>query len=98
MAAVSAATVALRRRVIAALTQAGGDVSTPELCTLAGFNNFEHHAHALPQLRALARAGVVIRTPGAPGRALYWRLNASDQADAELDARLNDPRDFWVDG
>lgn len=88
MAAVRASTVALRKRLIAALEHAGGQVSTPELCRLAGFNNFEHHAYVLPQLRALARIGVLTRIQGEPGGALSWRVNAADQDDAALDARV----------
>lgn len=88
MGTVRAETVALRTRLIDTLERAGGPLSTPELCNRAGFNNFEHHAYVLPQLRALARVGVLTRIPGEPGGALSWRLNDADQDDAVLDAHL----------
>lgn len=84
----SPATVIVRKRLIAALAGAGGETSTPELCAAAGFNNFEHHAYVLPQLRALARTGVVSRMRREPGGAVYWQLNTSDQDDEVLNARL----------
>lgn len=82
MATVRAATVAIRTRLIAALKHCDGEVSTPELCRIAGFNNLEHHAYVSPQLRALARVGVITRIPGEPGGALSWRLNSAAQDDA----------------
>ncbi|EHB48827.1 hypothetical protein MycrhDRAFT_5668 [Mycolicibacterium rhodesiae JS60] len=89
MAAVKPATIALRKRLLAALHGANGvSISTPELCRLAGFNNFEHHAYVLPQLRSLARVGVVTRTAGSPGAAVYWRLNGVDQTAEAFNARL----------
>lgn len=90
MATVRAETVTLRTRLVDTLERAGGALSTPELCNRAGFNNFEHHAYVLPQLRALARVGIITRIPGEPGGALSWRLNTSDQSDAVLDAHLAD--------
>jgi hypothetical protein len=89
MAAVKPETIALRKRLLAVLRRIDGDgISTPELCHLAGFNNFELHAYVLPQLRALARVGVVTRTAGSPGAAAYWRLNGVDQTAEAFNARL----------
>lgn len=91
MAAVKPATIALRKRLLAVLHEVNGDgIATPELCRLARFNNFEHHAYVLPQLRALARVGVVTRTAGLPGAAVYWRLNDGDQTTEAFNARLED--------
>ena len=75
--------------MLAALAQAGGETSTLELCTLAGFNNFEHHAYVLPQLRALARPGVITRTRRESGRAVYWCLNTSDQEEVKHTAAVS---------
>jgi len=89
MAAVRPATVALRKRLITVLRNAGREsLSTPELCQRTGINNFEHHAYVLPQLRWLARAGIITRTAHVPGGAAYWRLNPTDQDDAAFNARL----------
>jgi hypothetical protein len=89
MAEVRPATAALRKRIVAVLREAGGQqVSTPQLCQRAGFNNFEHHAYVLPQRRALARVGVITRDAPSPGRAVYWRINPTDQTDAAINAQL----------
>ncbi|SLI01035.1 Uncharacterised protein [Mycobacteroides abscessus subsp. abscessus] len=58
------ATVDIRARVLTALRAAHGrELTTSEICVRAGFTNFEHHAYVSPQLRALAKLGVIIRSP-----------------------------------
>lgn len=83
------ATVAIRTRVLTALRAAHGcELTTTEICARAGFTNFEHHAYVSPQLRALARLGLITRSPFMPGAHASWRINAADQSDAALNARI----------
>ncbi|MDM2164712.1 hypothetical protein PP352_21415 [Mycobacteroides abscessus] len=78
-----------RRRIVAALRAANGAaLTTPELCQRAGFNNFEHHAYVLPQLRALVKLGIITRSPVVPGAIASWALNRADQADRAMNERL----------
>ncbi|MFT9634498.1 hypothetical protein ACM0CO_19215 [Mycobacteroides abscessus subsp. abscessus] len=71
------ATVDIRARVLTALRAAHGrELTTSEICARAGFTNFEHHAYVSPQLRALAKRGVIIRSPFVPGAHASWRINA----------------------
>lgn len=79
-----------RRRIVAALRAANGAaLTTPELCQRAGFNNFEHHAYVLPQLRALVRLGIITRSPVVPGAIASWALNRADQSDRAMNERLD---------
>lgn len=84
-------TVTLRRRLLAVLQHVDGlDMSTKEICTRAGLNNFEHHAYAYSQLCALAELGVIKRTPPDPPDAVYWRDNPADQADEAINAGVDE--------
>lgn len=86
-------TVALRRRLLAVLHDAGAlHLSTKEICERAGLNNFEHHAYAYPQLCALATLGVITRTPPDRPNAVHWRYNRADQTDDSFNAGLAQPR------
>ncbi|MDV3133359.1 hypothetical protein [Mycobacterium sp. 29Ha] len=83
-------TVALRRRLLEVLDAAGSaDLSTKQICERAGLNNFEHHAYAYPQLCALARLGVITRTPPDPPTEVHWRYNRADQTDHAFSAVLD---------
>lgn len=87
MALVNTRTVTLRRSILAVLrTCPEADLSTTEICKHAGYNNFEHHAYVGPQLRALARSGVITQTERPPGGAARWQLNRADQTDAAFNA------------
>ncbi|MFV8279801.1 hypothetical protein ACNQPY_26095 [Mycobacteroides abscessus] len=82
-------TVAIRKRLLAVLAAADEEqLTTAQISGRAGFNNFEHHAYVTPQLRALAKVGVIIRSPFVPGAAASWRINAADQSTAALNARI----------
>ncbi|MFA4085251.1 hypothetical protein ONA92_26515 [Mycobacteroides salmoniphilum] len=90
MAPLKPETIAIRTRVLAVLAAAeGSQLTTTEICARAGFTNFEHHAYVTPQLRALAKVGVVIRSPHVPGAAASWRINAADQSADTLNARID---------
>lgn len=82
-------TIAIRTRLLAVLAGADEEqLTTAEISARAGFNNFEHHAYVTPQLRALAKVGVIIRSPLVPGAAASWRINAANQSAAALTARI----------
>lgn len=82
-------TIAIRARLLAVLAAANEEqLTTAEISARAGFTNFEHHAYVTPQLRALAKVGVIIRSPLVPGAAASWRINATDQRADALNARI----------
>jgi hypothetical protein len=85
-----ARTVALRRRLLAVLHDAGcTDLPTKKICARAGLTNFEHHAYAYPQLCALAKLGVITRTPPEPPTEVHWRYNRADQTDEAFNEVLD---------
>ena len=89
MALVSTRTATIRKRILTVLRACPDtDLSTTEICKQAGYNNFEHHAYVGPQLRALARIGVVTQTERPPGGAARWQLNRADQTDTAFNAAV----------
>ncbi|EIU51722.1 hypothetical protein MA6G0728R_5305 [Mycobacteroides abscessus 6G-0728-R] len=89
MALVSTRTATMRKRILAVLRACPDtSLSTAEICNRAGYNNFEHHAYVGPQLRALARIGVITQTERPPGGAARWQLNSADQTDTAFNAAV----------
>ena len=89
MAPVSTRTATIRKRILTVLRACPDtDLSTTEICKQAGYNNFEHHAYVGPQLRALARVGVITQTERPPGGAARWQLNRADQTDTAFNAAV----------
>lgn len=89
MALVSTRTATIRKRILTVLRACPDtDLSTTEICKQAGYNNFEHHAYVGPQLRALARVGVITQTERPPGGAARWQLNRADQTDTAFNAAV----------
>ncbi|BEL41751.1 hypothetical protein Isolate57596_51160 (plasmid) [Mycobacteroides abscessus subsp. abscessus] len=89
MALVSTRTANLRKRILTVLRACPDtSLSTTEICNRAGYNNFEHHAYVGPQLRALARIGVITQTERPPGGTARWQLNRADQTDAAFNAAV----------
>lgn len=87
--AMTTATITLRANLIAVLESAGTDpLPTSEICRRAGFSKLEQHGVVSPQLRRLARAGIVIRSAASRGFEATWRLNLDrDPATILLDTR-----------
>ncbi|WP_457181063.1 Helicase associated domain protein [Mycobacteroides abscessus] len=85
----SAQTLALRARVIAVLSACRPDpLPTSEICRRAGFTKFEQHSMVSPQLRRLARSGIVVRSDSGRGHEATWQLNMeSDPRTVLLDQR-----------
>lgn len=85
----STRTATIRKRILTVLRACPDtDLSTTEICKQAGYNNFEHHAYVGPQLRALARVGVITQTERPPGGAARWQLNRADQTDTAFNAAV----------
>lgn len=89
MAPLNTRTATIRKRILTVLRACTDtDLSTTEICKQAGYNNFEHHAYVGPQLRALARVGVITQTERPPGGAARWQLNRADQTDTAFNAAV----------
>lgn len=72
----SSETLALRARLIAVLSASRPDpLPTSEICRRAGFTKFDQHSIVSPQLRRLARGGIVIRSAASRGHEASWQLN-----------------------
>lgn len=85
----SSETLALRARLIAVLSACRPDpLPTSEICRRAGFTKFDQHSVVSPQLRRLARGGIVVRSAASRGHEASWQLNTQcDPRTVLLDQR-----------
>jgi hypothetical protein len=84
-------TVALRDQILAALrTEWPLPISTRRVCELLGAHRYDETGYRVyPQLRALARLGLVecVRLDRSEFRDVFWR--SAEPTDAELNALIN---------